>query len=110
MDCKPLEGTLQDVVVVVNWTRQAKETINAKEYYASAYGSYTCPAPNPNDFIPYQDLTQEQVDLWLDAGLNVASLDSYLDTQIEKQVNPPIVQLPLPWVPTPTPSPTSTVV
>jgi hypothetical protein len=29
------------------------------------------------------------------------SLDAALDSQIENQINPPIVQLPLPWAPAP---------
>lgn len=110
MDCKPLVGTLQDVVVKIFWTRQANEMINGIEYVAQIHGSYICPPVDLNDFIPYQDLTKEEVDSWLNTGINVQPIDSKLDIQIENQVNPPIVQLPLPWVPTPTPSPTSTAV
>jgi hypothetical protein len=33
----------------------------------------------------------------LDASLNVEALDLNLDQQIENQVNPPIISLPLPF-------------
>jgi hypothetical protein len=39
------------------------------------------------------------VDSWLTEGLDVESLDANLDTQIENQINPPIITLPLPWLP-----------
>jgi hypothetical protein len=104
MQCIPNEGSLKDVVVVIHWRRQATEIVNDKEYFADVYGAYTCPLPE-GTFTPYPDLTQEQVEGWLDAGLNVAELDATLDKQIENQVNPPIVQLPLPWSQQPIPVP-----
>jgi hypothetical protein len=30
----------------------------------------------------------------------VASIEANIDQQIENQINPPVVQLPLPWAPT----------
>lgn len=97
MECKKAEGNLQDVVIIVYWTRLAVEQSGGKEYSASVYGSYSCPAPNPNDFTPYPNLSKQQVDGWLDAGLNVTELDAGLDANIQYQINPPVVQMPLPW-------------
>jgi hypothetical protein len=34
---------------------------------------------------------------WLEAGLDQVSLDENLDSQIENQINPKIVSLPLPF-------------
>ena len=103
MDTKPQEGELHDVVVTVHWRRQAQEVINEVTYNADVYGSMACTTPSETDFTAYPDLTFEQVCGWLDAGLDVESLDANLDAQIENQVNPPIIVLPLPWVPEPTP-------
>lgn len=97
MECRPQEGNLQNVVIIVFWTRLAVEQSGGKEYTASVYGSYACPEPNPNNFTPYNDLLQQQVDGWLNAGLPVAEIDAGLDAQIQSQINPQVVQLPLPW-------------
>ena len=104
MECKPQEGSLTDVVVTIHWRRQATEIVNEKEYFADVYGAYSCPMPE-GTFTPYPELTKEQVEGWLDAGLDVPALDANLDAQIANQVNPPIVQLPLPWSQQPTPVP-----
>lgn len=98
MDCKPQDGDLTDFVVVVHWTRNAKETINDTEYFASIYGTQSFSAADVTDFIPYEELTYEDVCGWLDGTIDVAALDLNLDQQIENQVNPPIVTPPLPFV------------
>lgn len=97
MDTVPQEGTLIDVVQAVHWRRDAKEVDGDKTYYGDIYGAQAFPPPHEASFTPYNELTFEQVCGWLEATLDVASLDSALDSQIELQKNPPIVQLPLPW-------------
>ena len=98
LDCVPQDGDLTDFVVVAHWTRLVKETINEKEYQASIYGTASFLKDDVTNFIPYEELTYEIVCSWLDVSLDVEALDLNLDKQIENQVNPPIVTLPLPWV------------
>ena len=98
MDSVPTDGTLTDFVINAHWTRFAKETINEKEYQASVYGSQSFSKDDVTNFIPYEDLTYDIVCSWLDSSLDVEALDLNLDQQIENQVNPPIVVLPLPFV------------
>jgi hypothetical protein len=98
MDSVPTDGTLTDFVINVHWNRNAKETINEKEYLANVYGSQSFSKDDVANFIPYEDLTYDIVCGWLDASLDVEALDLNLDAQIENQVNPPIVVLPLPFV------------
>lgn len=98
MSCVPQDGELVDFVITVDWNRLAKETINDKEYFASVYGSQSFSKDDVTDFIPYEDLTYEIVCGWLDSSLDTEALDLNLDAQIENQVNPPIVVLPLPFV------------
>jgi hypothetical protein len=97
MACLPQDGDLTDFVINVNWTRLAKETIKDKEYQAIVYGAQSFSKDDVTNFIPYEDLTYEIVCGWLDASLDVEALDLNLDAQIENQVNPPIVILPLPF-------------
>jgi len=98
MDCVPQDGDLTDFVVTVHWNRNATEVVNEKEYFAYVYGSQSFSKDDVTNFIPYEDLTYEIVCGWLDASLDVEALDLNLDAQIENQVNPPIVVLPLPFV------------
>jgi hypothetical protein len=93
MDTKPTEDGLTDVVVIVHWTREAQQD----EIKVSSYGTMSCETPSGTDFTAYADLTYEQVCSWLDAGLNVEEIDLGLDKQIEDIINPPIVNLPLPF-------------
>lgn len=94
---KPKEGELLDVVVKVNWRRIATLVNGDKTYIADMCGVYDCPSPSGTDFTSYPDLTENDVFSWLDAGLDVESLNENLDLQIEKQVNPPTIILPNPW-------------
>lgn len=97
LDCVPQDGTLTDFVVVAHWNRNAKETINGVEYFASVYGAQSFSKDDVTNFIPYEDLTYDIVCGWLDASLDVEALDLNLDAQIENQVNPPLIVLPLPF-------------
>lgn len=98
LECLPQDGDLQDFVVVCHWNRNATEVVNEKEYQASVYGSQSFSKDDVSDFIPYEELTYEIVCSWLDSSLDVEALDLNLDAQIENQVNPPVIVLPLPFV------------
>lgn len=97
LDCVLQDGDLIDFVVVAHWSRIANEVVNEKEYTASVYSTQSFSKDDVANFIPYEDLTYEIVCGWLDASLDVKALDLNLDAQIENQVNPPIVVLPLPF-------------
>ena len=97
MDSLPTDGDLKDFVINVHWNRNAKETINGVEYFASVYGTQSFSKDDVTNFIPYEDLTYDIVCGWLDSTIDTEALDLNLDAQIENQVNPPIVVLPLPF-------------
>lgn len=97
MEVKPSDGNLQNVVAYVSYTRQVTETINGTEYSAQTSGIITCPEPNPNNFIPYNNLTKEEVNSWLDEITCVSEVDKSLDSQIQQLSNPPLKILPLPF-------------
>jgi DUF2075 family protein len=97
MESLPTDGDLKDFVINVHWNRNAKETINGVEYFASVYGAQSFSKDDVANFIPYEDLTYDIVSSWLDNSIDVAALDLNLDAQIENQVNPPVITLPLPF-------------
>ena len=94
MQTKPKDGSLTDVVIVVDWRRGATKD----DVYTDVYGTMSCPQPSDSDFTPYDQLTYDQVCSWLDAGLPVEELDANLDIALENIINPKVVTLPLPFV------------
>jgi hypothetical protein len=97
LETAPSADGLTDVVQRVNWRRSATTFFGGEEIYTDIYGQYACGAPSPDDFTAYADLTQADVEKWLEDGLDVAALDASLDAQLENIINPKIVVLPNPW-------------
>ena len=94
MDCYPQEGGNTDVVFTVHWTCSGTQDA----YSASVYSTCAVPAPTGSAFIPYADLTQDQVLGWIWAnGVDKASAEAAVQQQINNQINPPVVTPPLPW-------------
>ena len=68
-------------------------TVDAEDgtYRAGAYGSVGLDPADPDDMIPYADITKEQVIGWLHAKLGeeaVANVESALQAQIDEQHAP----------------------
>lgn len=97
MDEYPSSEGLSDVVFNIHYRRQASEVDGDKSYFAETYSVLSVSHPDPSTFIPYDQLTKEMVEGWLDAGLDVAAIDASLAIQIEDQKNPKVISLPLPW-------------
>jgi len=98
--CKPVEGTLTDVVITADWRCNGSQ----ESFSGTCYGSCSF-APPTGEFTPYEDLTQEQVLGWCYAnGVDQAAIEANVTAQIENQINPPIIAPPLPWLP-PVPPP-----
>ena len=100
---KPTEGTLTDVVITADWRCNGTETTGSGDteqtYSGTCYGSCSF-APPTGSFTPYEDLTQEQVLNWCyENGVDKTAIEANVTFQIENQINPPVVTLPLPWVP-----------
>lgn len=93
---KPAEGSLTDVVVLVDWRRTATDG----QYSADVYGQVSLGPPNPLDFTAFSDLTKVQVQGWVEAAMGsvaIANIDESLDGNIERQRNPPVVSMSPPW-------------
>jgi hypothetical protein len=100
---KPTEGTLTDVVITADWRCNGTETTGSgdteKSYSGTCYGSCSF-APPSDSFTPYDQLTEAQVLDWCYAnGVDQAAIEANVSLQIQNQIDPPVVVLPLPWVP-----------
>jgi hypothetical protein len=116
LDCVPQEDGKTDVVLTAHWaviaiSSEGKTIIDSdgnsaiSPYTANVYGTQSFTYDSGKAFIPYADLTQNEVVGWVQAGMGidaVTALQENLDQQIQNQINPPIVTPTLPWVPAPT--------
>lgn len=97
LSCYPQEEGQTDVVISVAWRVNGTDgTYNATVYGSQTLNPYTPKSP----FTPYADLLQSQVVGWVQDMMGeeqVAAINANIEQQIENQVNPPIVTLPLPW-------------
>ena len=68
-------------------------------YNATVYGSVGFPQPaEGGSFTPYAQLTQDQVLGWCwGNGVDRFTTEANVVNQIDNQINPPIIQPPLPW-------------
>jgi hypothetical protein len=93
MQCKPAEGSYTDVVVTAGWRCNGVQDT----YKSTMSGSASFPMPE-GTFTPYADLTQDQVLGWCWAnGVDQASIEVNVQLLIDNQINPPVIQPPLPW-------------
>lgn len=93
LDCKPQDEELTDIVVTAHW----RCTGTQEEYSGSVYGTASFPSPD-SSFTPYADLTLNQVLGWVWAnGVDKDATEAAVQSHINNQINPPIVNLPVPW-------------
>jgi hypothetical protein len=96
---KPTEGSETNVVITADWRCNGTD----ETYSGTCYGSCSFQPPS-GEFTPYEDLTEAQVLNWCYAnGVDKTAIEANVSLQIENQINPPVVTLPLPWVPVPPP-------
>jgi hypothetical protein len=100
---KPVEGSNTDVVITADWRCNGTETTGSgdteKSYSGTCYGSCSF-APPSGSFTPYDQLTEAQVLDWCyQNGVDKTAIEANVSLQIQNQIDPPVVSLPLPWVP-----------
>lgn len=83
---------LTDVVIQVNAYRQISDDTTSTQIPVCVGLT-----PPTEGFIPYEDLTQEIVEGWLNQGTDVAALDAELVIQLDNIINPKTVILPNPF-------------
>jgi hypothetical protein len=98
MQTTTTSATPPEAVITVGWACNGEQVDNGKTYSASVYSTCTLPPADPASFIPYQDLTQQEVLNWIWAnGVDKDSAEAAVAQQIQNQIDPPIVTPPLPW-------------
>ena len=83
-----------DVVVVADWRCNGVD----EQYYGTVYGATGFTLAQGSTFTPYDQLTEQQVLDWCyENGVDKTATEANVEQQIQNQINPPVVVLPLPW-------------
>ena len=85
-------GTEVDVVIQVNTFRMITDGTTSTQIPVCVGLT-----PPTEGFVPYQDLTQEIVEGWLNSSTDLAALDAELAIQLDNIINPKTVVLPNPF-------------
>jgi hypothetical protein len=94
LDCVPQAPEGSDYVVTAHWQCNGVDG----DYSGSVYGTCGFAVVEGEAFTPYADLTLDQVLVWCWAnGADKDATEAAVASQIEAQINPPIVSPPLPW-------------
>tara|TARA_R110000822_G_scaffold2985_4_gene13653 strand:+ start:2682 stop:3011 length:330 start_codon:yes stop_codon:yes gene_type:complete len=96
LDCVPITDTMSNYVVQAHY----EVTNDDGTYKGSVTGtaSFEINATQPT-YVAYADITKADAIAWTQSALGeqVSMIKSSIDDQIQKQITPPIVTLPLPW-------------
>lgn len=99
LDCIPDVSGMMDYVVTSHWRCSGDD---GDGHSGSVYStvSFTVDPDKPN-FVAFEDITEEQAIQWTKDALGeetVQATYTSIDSQIENQINPPIVTPTLPWL------------
>jgi hypothetical protein len=93
LDSIPSLDGMDKVISVIHYRAQKQD----EGFTADTYGALSVDAPHEASFTPYDEVTKEMVEDWLESGLDCEAIEANLDAQIENFLNPPMVAYPLPW-------------
>jgi len=96
LDAKVSVGDDENVVYTVHWSLIA--TSEDEEHAVSSIGTHGVEYDADN-FVPYEDLTEEIVIGWLEDALDVNLMKAGLDAQIEKLITPEKITYTDPFAP-----------
>jgi hypothetical protein len=86
--------TQTDIVSQIYWQCQAISENGA----TNSFGCVNIIHNHESIFIPYSELTEEQVWSWVNPQINREEIESNLQTMIDTQKSPANVSQSLPWV------------
>jgi hypothetical protein len=100
MQTTPTTANPPETVITAGWRCTGAQTANSVDYTSTVYSTASFPAPS-GTFTPYDQLTQDQVLGWCWAnGVDKDATEASVQSQIDSQINPTVIQPPLPWATT----------
>ena len=93
MQTTPTTANPAECVITAGWRCNGVDG----NYNGTMYGACSFPGPG-TPYTPYANLTQDQVLGWCWAnGVDKNAAEAAVQTQIDNQINPPVITPPLPW-------------
>ena len=99
VDAYPQDGEYTDLVYNVHWiVTGVSDELDPQgvAYSATSIGTQTLDVSDVTDFIPFEDLTNEQVVTWTKGAMGeeqVASIEASIQSQIDALITPTTVTL-----------------
>ncbi len=101
LDTHPIQDSLSDVVYNIHWGLVAtsdQTDLDGNAYTAESIGTQTVSAPSSESFTAFENLTQADVEGWLEASeLNIDKIKQSLDSKIAEAIAPTNVTKEVPW-------------
>jgi hypothetical protein len=97
LQCYPTASENRDVVYLAHW----QLTATSGSYIESIIGVQPITYSQGSTFIPFQDLTLEIVQGWVENAIGNDVLQMYkdnLDKKIQEKINPTSTTLKSPWI------------
>ena len=87
MDCYVDKDGLKDCIHNVHWSYEATDGTNN----VNSIGVESLDVPSEEGFTPFDELSEDDVVVWLEAKMDLDSLKANLDDQLDKIANPVII-------------------
>jgi hypothetical protein len=98
MNCYPQAEGQTNVVFTVHWTCNGTQEQDGKTYTGSVYATCGVTYAAGSTYIPYANLTKEDVLGWIWAsGVDKDATEAAVQQQIDTAINPPVITPALPW-------------
>ena len=98
MNCYPQAEGQTNVVFTVHWTCSGTQEIDGKTYNGSVYSTCGVTYTSEATYIPYAELTKEDVLGWIwNSGVDKEATEAAVQQQIDTAINPPVITPVLPW-------------
>lgn len=103
----PNVGDEHDVIRSVEWRMSGTDGVHSViglkggDTYPYGYGSTDFPPPEPDNFQPFENFTQEQLNAFLDQAVpesDKIKIRQNIDQQLAQLANPALVDKLPPWV------------
>jgi len=98
LDCSNTDDAFPAKVITAHWRLDGEFA----DTHAGVYGTVSFEEPEAGSFVPFDQLTEEQVIGWVEAALGdeqVAEYKANIEQQIADKIAPPVESKPLPWAP-----------
>lgn len=93
---KVSENGLSNIIDELEWTYILTQTINNIQYSAQVSGYFKLGEPDPNAFVPFEQVTQTEVGNWIESSFGegeMTNLQNRLTLSIQEQSAPTIIEV-----------------